>query len=198
MTEQRSLRERKQLQARERIVQAANELFQERGFEAVSVTDIADRAEVGRTSFFRYFGSKQEVVFADEQALVAAAGAIHRQNSVPAPVTLAEAVTQLREIVIDLCVQVTADPEAYRQHYALIDGHPDLAALDLIKLQRLARLLAEILVVRGADAALATLASQVALACFQTARYTSGQDSRTLVAETKAAFTQLLDVSKRW
>ena len=37
--------ERKQRQARERIVRAAEELFQEHGFDAASVSDIAERAE---------------------------------------------------------------------------------------------------------------------------------------------------------
>ena len=41
-----------------------------RGFGGVSVGDIAERAEVGRTTFFRHFGDKQEVVFANEQALL--------------------------------------------------------------------------------------------------------------------------------
>ncbi len=197
MNDQKPLRERKQLQARERIVRAANELFRERGFEAVSVTDIADRAEVGRTSFFRYFGDKQEVVFAHEQALVDAIGALHRQNSLPVPTTLAEAIAQLREIVVALCIQVTADPEEYRWHYALIDGHADLQARDALKQQRLARLLAEILVSRGAGTPMATLASQAALACFMTARYASGQDARTLVAATEAAFDELLRLGSR-
>ncbi len=192
MDEQRPLRERKRLQARERIVLAANELFRERGFEAVSVSDIADRAEVGRTSFFRYFGNKQEVVFAAEQTLVEAIGSLHRAAPVPGPVTLAEAIVQLRTIVVALCVQVIADPDGYRQYYALIDGHPDLQALEQLKLQRLARLLAEILVTRGAATATATLASQVALACFQAARQSSRQEPRMLVADAESAFERLL------
>lgn len=191
MNAQKPLRERKQLQAREKIVRAASELFRERGFEAVSVTDIADRADVGRTTFFRYFGDKQEVVFSQEQALVETVGALHRRHHPPAPGTLAEAIAQLREIVVALCVQVTADPEEYIQHYAMVDEHPDLLARDAVKQQRLARLLAEILVERGADMTSATLASQVALACYQAARQSAGHDPRTIVAATEAAFDQL-------
>ena len=196
MKEQKPLRERKQLQTRERIVRAANELFRERGFEAVSVTDIADRADVGRTTFFRYFGDKQEVVFSEEQALVETIGALHRRHLVLAPGTLTEAIRQLREIVVTLCIQVTAEPEEYIQHYAMIDGHPDLQARDAVKQQRLARLLADILVERGAGTAMATLASQVALACYVAARQTAGQDPRRIVAETEQAFDQLLHLGK--
>ncbi|GAB6899108.1 hypothetical protein JCM9957A_21980 [Kineosporia succinea] len=62
--------ERKQQQARQRIVRAAAELFAAHGFDGVSVSDIAERAEVGRTTFFRHFGDKQEVVFAHERELL--------------------------------------------------------------------------------------------------------------------------------
>ena len=54
MTQRPPLRERKQQKAREQIVEAAFALFAERGFTDVTVTDIAERAEVGRTTFFRY------------------------------------------------------------------------------------------------------------------------------------------------
>ncbi len=70
MTPPLPLVERKQRQARQRIIDAARELFLERGFDGVSVGDIAERAEVGRTTFFRHFGDKQEVVFANEQELL--------------------------------------------------------------------------------------------------------------------------------
>jgi len=75
MTPPLSLVERKQRQARQRIIEAARELFLERGFDGVSVGDIAERAEVGRTTFFRHFGDKQEVVFAKEQELLDAIAA---------------------------------------------------------------------------------------------------------------------------
>jgi AcrR family transcriptional regulator len=70
MTPPVPLVERKRRQARNRIIQAAEELFFTRGFDDVSVSDIAERAEVGRTTFFRHFGDKQEVAFAREQELL--------------------------------------------------------------------------------------------------------------------------------
>lgn len=187
-----NLTERKQLQARERIVRAANDLFRERGFAAVSVTDIVERAEVGRTSFFRYFGDKQEVVFAHEQAVIDAIGGFYSQNTSAAPTSLAEALAQLRTIVVALCAQVTTDGEDFTRHYALVDANPDLRARDALKAQRLARLLADILVQRGAGIRLATLAAQLALACYQAARLSAGHNARALVAETEVAFDQVV------
>lgn len=191
------LRERKQLQARERIVRAANDLFRERGFDAVSVTDIVDHAEVGRTTFFRYFGDKQEVVFAEEQAIVDVIAREHRRKSRPAPASVAEAMTQLREIVVSLSALVTANVEDFTSHYELVDANPDLQARDALKLQRFAQLLADILIVRGADRSEAVLASQVAGACYQAARLSVGQDSGRLGREIESAFDQLLRLGDR-
>ena len=70
------LRERKRLETRRRLTRAAMDLFLERGFEATTLDDIAAAADVSRRTFFHYFVSKEEVVFAwqDEQsaALLAA------------------------------------------------------------------------------------------------------------------------------
>jgi AcrR family transcriptional regulator len=57
------LRERKREKALQSIQDAALDLFIEKGFDATTVDEIAERAEVSRATFFRHFGSKGEVVF---------------------------------------------------------------------------------------------------------------------------------------
>ena len=57
------LRERKKLEAWRTIRSTALRLIGERGFDAVSVEDIATGAGVSRTTFFSYFASKEAVVF---------------------------------------------------------------------------------------------------------------------------------------
>ncbi|MFF3314230.1 TetR/AcrR family transcriptional regulator [Streptomyces sp. NPDC003035] len=55
---------------RESLIAAAFQLFLERGYEQTTVDDIVTLAGVGRRSFFRYFPSKEDVVFPDhEQSL---------------------------------------------------------------------------------------------------------------------------------
>ncbi len=55
--------------ARERIVEAAFALFDERGYAATTVDQIAERAGVSRSTFFRMFASKEDVIFPDHDDL---------------------------------------------------------------------------------------------------------------------------------
>jgi len=57
------LRERKKLQTALRIYRAAVALFDEKGFDAVSVQEIADASEVSKMTVFNYFGTKEDLVF---------------------------------------------------------------------------------------------------------------------------------------
>ncbi|MCM2412792.1 TetR/AcrR family transcriptional regulator [Streptomyces sp. RKAG290] len=64
MIEGMSLRERKKVQTRHRLLAEAMKLFTERGFDQVSVAEIAEAADVSKMTVFNYFDSKEDLVFA--------------------------------------------------------------------------------------------------------------------------------------
>ena len=60
------LRERKKAKTRAAIQRHALQLFREQGYEATTVEQIAEAAEVSPSTFFRYFGTKEEVALYDD------------------------------------------------------------------------------------------------------------------------------------
>lgn len=58
-----SLRERKKAQTRTRIADTAVAMLAERGFDAVTVAEIARAAEVSEATIFNYFGTKEDLVY---------------------------------------------------------------------------------------------------------------------------------------
>ena len=69
------------LSARERLAEAAFTLFDEHGYEQTTVDDITERAGLGRTTFFRYYRSKDDVIFPDHDHLLQRIGERLRTSS---------------------------------------------------------------------------------------------------------------------
>jgi AcrR family transcriptional regulator len=63
MTTELGLRERKKQQMRETIRQTALRLFAERGFEAVTVTEVAREPNVSQATVFNYFPTKEDLFY---------------------------------------------------------------------------------------------------------------------------------------
>lgn len=135
------LRGRKRAQTHARIQAEAMRLFFERGFEATTLDDIAEAAEVSRRSLFHYFASKEEIVFsakADFPNLVAEA--VSRR---PADEPLLDMV---ENALIDLAMRYQTAQA--RDLARLIHETPALSAGDQAKYEKVERVLAKALAER--------------------------------------------------
>jgi AcrR family transcriptional regulator len=65
-----ALRERKKDQTRDALARAALALFQDKGYEATTVAEIARAANVSRRTFFRYFPTKDALLFVETDDLL--------------------------------------------------------------------------------------------------------------------------------
>jgi AcrR family transcriptional regulator len=129
MTADNSLRERKKALTRQAIRHAADRLFSERGFDNVTVAEIADAANVSVKTLFVYFRSKEELAFDDAllEALVTALA------SRPAGTTAALAVAN---VLID---EVRRQPEGVAGVFGWRRAYGDSAALHSGLLRRWAQ-----------------------------------------------------------
>src|SRR5258708_21481213 len=132
------LRQRKRQQTRERLTQAAMAVFLESGCEATTLDEIASAADISRRSFFHYFASKEDVVFAWQEestaALIAAVAARPASESM-----LAAAENAILATVIQL------KPGEAIAMARLKRDNPALQARDQVKYEKLERALAEAL-----------------------------------------------------
>jgi AcrR family transcriptional regulator len=115
------LRERKKLATRLALHEAALRLVAEHGIDAVSVDDIADRADVSPRTFFNYFPSKVDAVLGlDPDAPRRQAEAFLGRPADEPPVEA------LRTVARDQALEMAADMELWPLRLKVIDAHPTL------------------------------------------------------------------------
>ena len=180
---------------RSRLVDAAVDLFGERGYEQTTVADIAGRAGLTERTFFRHFTDKREVLFGGGQQL----GEMLVAHVAAAPASTAP----LRAIVLALQEAGKEFFEPIRanasRRQAIITAHADLQERELIKLARITADLAEVLGQRGLDALTARLAAETGVAVFKTAfeQWATTDVDSTLSELVAQAAQQLTELTKR-
>ena len=147
-----------------RLTRAAYELYLERGFEAVTVAEIAARAGLTKRTFFRYFDDKREVLFSGAPAFQA--------SVVDAVVAAPEDVAPIDAVVTALAAggtELTGIGEGARARQHLIEQSTDLQEREMIKMVALKEAIATALQERGVPATTAGLTAQAGVTVFQTA-----------------------------
>jgi AcrR family transcriptional regulator len=150
--------------AQGRLGQAAFELFLERGFEQVTVAEIAERAGLTERTFFRYFADKREVLFAGSAAFQALfVSSVESAPGSAAPIDAVAAALYAQ------AAQFTEHSTAVRRRQAIIAAHPELRERELIKLATVAAAVAHALRGRGVGEPAASLTAEAGIAVFRIA-----------------------------
>jgi AcrR family transcriptional regulator len=140
------------------------DLFLERGFEAVTATDIAVRAGLTRRTFFRHFTDKREVLFAGSDQLVDAVGdAVHAVDATRSPIdTVLQALSSVGGALAELS-------ERASDRRTIIAASPELQERERTKMAAVTAALTAALRERGIDDSTAHMLGQVGVAVFATA-----------------------------
>jgi AcrR family transcriptional regulator len=150
--------------ARDRLVEAAIDLYGEHGFEQTTVAEIAKRAGLTERTFFRYFADKPEVLFSGAVALQEFV--VTHVADAPDSAAPIDAVASALEATAEIFQEIR-DYSPKRQ--AVIDANPELRDRELIKLAKLASAIAHTLRRRGVSDPAATLTAEAGIAVFKTA-----------------------------
>lgn len=126
MTTTMSLRERKKLQTRMDLATTALEMFQARGYDEVTVEEIADEVGISPRTFFRYFPTKEDVLFPNEDMTASLLHEALLARPADEPVLVAA-----RNALLDLAGSFEDRVEQVRIRNEIISGSHSLRAREL-------------------------------------------------------------------
>ena len=144
-----------------RLLQAALELFRERGYDQTTAAEIAARAGVTERTFFRHFADKREVLSSGSDDLrgVLVQRILHVPNVVkPLQVVIT--------VLTEFNWESLGSRDFLRQRHAVISASPELLERDLIKHHSIAVGFADALRQRGVDADVSELAARIGIQLF--------------------------------
>ena len=123
---EQGLRSRKQARTRRELERAALTLFEANGYEETTVEEIAAAVEVSPRTFFRYFGSKEDVLFGDEQDQVAELRRIIRDCP-----NAAIDMSALEEVLLTFTNYLSSEHQPLLTRAALVAQNPRLGERSL-------------------------------------------------------------------
>ena len=173
--------------ARGRLERAALALFVEHGYDATTVAQIADRAGLTKSTFFRHFADKREVLFGGQDMLTELFSDAVR--TAPPSATTAGCLAAALESAAAAFTRDRHDLAPQRR--AVIAANSELQERELLKRARLASAMAEALRVRGADDTTARLAAEMGVLAFSTAY------ARWAAPDNRQPFTQIAHAALR-
>lgn len=144
--------------AQERLTEAALDLYLERGYDNVTVADIAEHAGLTRRTYFRHFPDKREVLFAGSEQLPAAVREAVLSAD-PAATPLAAVLDALEQVGSQVAASVDHAHAVRRR--TVIDASPELQERERTKSAGVAAAIDEALRQRGTEPETATLVAQV-------------------------------------
>jgi AcrR family transcriptional regulator len=149
--------------ARERLVLAAVDLFTEQGYDATTVAQIAERARVTKSTFFRYFPDKRELLVAGQETL----SQLLTEGIAEAPGTASplEAVAAGLERASSAMGQLNR--ELGPKLKAAVAASAELQERDALKSVGLAAAMTSALVARGVPDPIAHLAGEMGVLAFK-------------------------------
>lgn len=134
-----SLRSRKKDQTRSALLVSADQLFEEKGYEATTLDEICARAGISLRTFFRYFDSKRDLALYENMRNVARLRELLSHMSDPG-----RAIGELEALYDFMAMEFEQNGDARRRLFRMI-GEPSLAArslaLDLDSEERIGEML---------------------------------------------------------
>ena len=174
--------------AKGRLEQAALSLYQERGYEQTTVTEIAERAGLTERTFFRHFTDKREVIYGlQDDVLKECLLAISTASNTATPI-------EMIMIALESLVPMLRERHTVtRLRQSVIAANPALQERELLKLAIITRALADALKGRGIPDEAASLAANTGDLVFRTAyaHWLAEQDAPDLSKEIQESFNQL-------
>jgi AcrR family transcriptional regulator len=149
--------------ARERMVLAAVDLFTEQGYDATTVAQIAERAGVTKSTFFRHFPDKRELLVAGQEVL----SQLLAEGIAEAPETASALEAVAAGLVRASSVMGPMNRELGPRLKAAVAASAELQERDALKSVGLAAAMTDALVARGVPDAIAHLAGEIGVLAFK-------------------------------